>query len=65
MVHLQRAHIKSSQLWAILGAIAKYGAGKMKSLNISGTDVSKVMVMVMMSLELSLMMAMVGFFSQQ
>ena len=62
MVHLQRAHIKSSQLSAILGAIAKYGAGKMKSLNISGTDVSKVMVMVMMRLELSLMIAMVRFF---
>ena len=65
VVQLQRAHINSSQLCAILGAIAKYGAGKMKSLNISGTDVSKVMVMVMMRLELSLMMAMVRFFSQQ
>ena len=62
MVQLQRAHINSSQLCAILGAIAKYGAGKMKSLNISGTDVSKVMVMVMMRLELSLMIAMVRFF---
>ena len=51
VVQLQRAHINSSQLCAILGAIAKYGAGKMKSLNISGTDVSKVMVMVKMMLE--------------
>ena len=51
VVQLQRAHINSSQLCAILGVIAKYGAGKMKSLNISGTDVSKVMVMVMIRLE--------------